>query len=103
MPFIVRPGKNRKYNHIPIYWDQEKEELEERVKKINDDLDMEEKGEYTPNFRGQFGRPRSRYSLWQGSKPVKSYRGKSFFFVINVILVIVIIYLAFKLIPILAG
>lgn len=103
MPIIIKPGKNRKFNHIPIYWNQEKEELEKRVKKIDAELDRKEKGEYIPNISGQFGRPRSRFSLWQGSKPVKSFRGKSFLFLINIILVIAIVYLAMKLIPYLTG
>jgi len=103
MPFIIRPNKNKRFNHIPIYWDKEKEELEERVRKINEDLDSQERGDYIPNIRGKFDRPRSRYSVWQGSKKQKSYKGKSFFFAINVILVIIIIYLAFRLIPFLAS
>lgn len=99
MPFIIRPGKARRFDHIPIYYDKEKEEFEERVNKIKEKMERNEKGEYLPSFKGQFGRPKSRYSLWFNPKKNKSFRGRSIFYVINIFLVVAIIYLAFKLIP----
>jgi len=99
MPFIIRPGKARRFDHVPIYYDKEKEEFEERINKIKDEVERKEKGESISSFKGQFGRPKSRYSLWFNPKKTKSFGGRSIFYVINIVLVIAIIYLAFKLIP----
>ena len=99
MPFIVKPGKNRKFNHVPIYYDKEKEEFEERVNKTKDNLDKKDRGEFVPNIRGKFEKPRSGFSIWQNPKGEKSYKGRSFFFLINIVLVIAIVYLCFKFIP----
>lgn len=47
--------KPRRYEHKPIYWDPQKEALEERVLRVKREMGLEEKPEeYKPQIKGSF-------------------------------------------------
>lgn len=47
--------KPRQYEHKPIYWDPNKEAMEERVRKIKREMGVEESlEEYKPQIKGTF-------------------------------------------------
>lgn len=49
--FNVR--KPRKFNHQPIYYDVNKEALEERINKVKREMDMDaDEATYRPNIKG---------------------------------------------------
>jgi len=49
--------KNKRFNYAPLYYDEQKEELEKRVRQINRELGVEDLSEsdkpYIPNIKGQ--------------------------------------------------
>lgn len=51
--FIRLPGYNR-FNYKPLYYDERKEALEQKIKKYKDQKEAVEKGEYKPDFTGKF-------------------------------------------------
>ena len=48
--------KPRQYSHKPIYWDPDKEELQERIRKVEIEMGVREVPleEYKPQIRGTF-------------------------------------------------
>jgi len=48
--------KPRQYAHKPIYWDPDKEELQERIRKVEIEMGVREVplDEYKPQIRGTF-------------------------------------------------
>jgi hypothetical protein len=48
--------KPRQFEHKPIYWDQRKEALEERIRKVKREMGVQEESleEYKPSIRGTF-------------------------------------------------
>lgn len=48
--------KPRQFEHKPIYWDPQKEALEERVRKVKREMGMEEESleNYKPQIKGTF-------------------------------------------------
>lgn len=54
MGFIFNIKGPRKFNHQPIYYDQRKEELEKRVKKVEKEMGLsDDKEEYVPDIKGK--------------------------------------------------
>ena len=49
--FFFNNQRTRRFEHKPIYWNQEREALEERVARIRKEL--EEKGEISPDKNGE--------------------------------------------------
>ena len=48
--------KPRQFEHMPIYWDPHKEEMDERVRRIKREMGMEEESleNYKPQIKGTF-------------------------------------------------
>jgi len=51
--FIKLPEYNR-FNYKPVYYDERKEALEQKIKEYKNQKDAAEKGEYKPDFKGKF-------------------------------------------------
>lgn len=52
---FLNPRKPKQFNYIPIYYDQEKEKREERIKTIKEKYNNPDtQKEYIPNIKGQF-------------------------------------------------
>ena len=65
LPSFFRTYKNKQFNYIPVYYDQQKEELQERIRKI----EAEAKGDKTDE---EFNR-----SIIKGSfRHMSAYRTK---------------------------
>lgn len=89
---FLKAEKPRRFNYRPIFYDQQKDELQERIKSAQKKQESSEKGEYTPQLKGQF---RKRHeALW--GQPVKS-KGRSvgrwLMLVVYAVLVVGIIYM----------
>ncbi len=63
LPSIFRLPQNNTFNYIPIYYDKDKEAMQERLmkyggtaeeEKINDEEKVNEIKEYKPDIRGKF-------------------------------------------------
>jgi hypothetical protein len=60
LPKFFRTYKHKVFHYIPIYYNQQKEELEERIKRIESDLKGEPSGDYKPSrIKGAFKNIRS--------------------------------------------
>jgi len=56
MRFVYTP-RNKRFNFQPRYWDEEKEELDNRVKRIKQDMGLLENNEpFVPHIKGQMKR-----------------------------------------------
>lgn len=64
IPRFFKLAKPRQFEHIPIYYDPEKEKREERNRRIRQELGMkvDEKRKTTSISRGSFRQYKSRYS-----------------------------------------
>jgi hypothetical protein len=51
---IIKLPEHKKFNYTPVYYDPRKEALEEKVKKIKDELASEKSNDYRPDFKGKF-------------------------------------------------
>ena len=57
LPRFFRNYKHRQFNYIPVYYDQQKEELNERIRRIKKEEsgEKQEEGEYKKSIiRGSF-------------------------------------------------
>jgi len=55
LPKFFRTYKHRQFNYIPRFYDQQKEELKERIRRIENESKKAEKGEYDRSIiRGSF-------------------------------------------------
>jgi len=63
IPRFFRLSKPRQFEHIPIYYDPEKEEREERVRRIKQELGMEveEEKKTSSISRGSFRQYKTRH------------------------------------------
>ena len=89
---FFRLEKPKQFKYIPRFYDEAKEDLQNRIKRVDDELKMKETGEYTPNLRGQF---RRRHEALYGPKagPKSRSVGKWLMLIIYAALIVAIIYL----------
>lgn len=60
LPNFFRTYKNKQFNYMPLYYNQQKEEIEERVRRIESELQGKSTGTYKPGIiRGSFRHMRS--------------------------------------------
>ena len=56
LPSFFRTGDHRRFNFIPRYYDEQKEDLQQRIRQIESDLGVEQGEAYVPKIRkGQMG------------------------------------------------
>lgn len=89
IPSLFRPGKPKPFSYTPLYYDQEKEEREERLRRIKSELGMPEGDEEvkprTIITRGSFN---SRFRKRQ----TKEKRTSAIRLLLIILLLILIIY-----------
>ncbi len=79
--------KPRRFNHIPIYWDPEKEKREEREAAIEKEIANNKDGEYTPKLaRGSFRKYSERLDISERTKANKKLFIKLFFILFVLVL-----------------
>ena len=54
LPRFIKLPEHRKFNYNPVYFDPRKEALEEKIKKIKEEKEGSEDGDYKPDFKGKF-------------------------------------------------
>lgn len=82
--------RNKKFNFQPRYYDQRKEEMEKRVKKIKQELGYSDKDDpYVPGIRGQM-----RAGYFQKAQKIKR-RSNMRMLIILVVLFIILYFLLF--------
>ena len=90
LPKFFRTYKHKQFNYIPLYYNQQKEELEERVKNIENELKGKSSGEYKRGIvKGSFKHMRS---MRKRTDRVSSVR-----LIIIVILLLALVYYLFRL------
>lgn len=52
-------NKNKQFQYIPRYYNEEKEQFDERVKRIEQELGVKVEGSYVPNIKGRMKSPNS--------------------------------------------
>lgn len=93
---FIKMDKPRQFRYIPRFYDEAKEDLQERIKRVDNEIKREETGEYTPNLKGQF---RKRHEALYGPAAQPKGRTVSRWFVLIIYagLVIAIIYLVMNI------
>ncbi len=93
---FLKIEKPKQFNYIPRFYDSAKEDLETRIKMVENELKREETGEYMPNLKGQF---RKRHEALYG--PVSKPKGRSlsrwFVLIIYAVLVVAIIFMVLNI------
>ena len=90
LPNFFRTRKNKQFNYMPFYYNQQKEELEERVRRIESELQGKSAGVFKPSIvKGSF---RNLHSTRK-----RSNRDSSFRLIIIVIILFALAYYLFKL------
>ncbi len=89
LPKFFRTYKNKEFNYIPLYYNQQKEELDERVKRI----EREVKGETAPIFRP--GIIRGSFRNVNGMRR-KAERGSALRVLIIVLLLLALVFYLFS-------
>lgn len=93
---FLKSEKPKQFNYIPRFYDEQKEDLQARIKKVHTKVKSSESGEYVPNLKGQFKKKHE--ALW--GKPIKA-KGRSMrrwmVLIIYATLVVAILYLIINL------
>lgn len=56
LPSFFKIGDHKRFNFIPRYYDEQKEDLEQRIRQIESDMGIEHGEAYVPKIRkGQMG------------------------------------------------
>ena len=72
LPKFFRTYKNKQFNYIPLYYNRQKEELEERIKRIENELQGGKTGDFKPGIiKGSFKRL---HSIREQSNRASSFR-----------------------------
>lgn len=89
LPKFFRTYKHKQFSYMPLYYNRQKEEIEERVKRIEGELKGERTGEYQPGMiRGSF---RHLQSLRKNTNRVSSFR-----LIIIIMVLLAIVYYIFR-------
>ena len=89
--------KPRQFEHKPIYWDPQKEAMEERVRRVKREIGMEELDEnYKPQIKGSFIEQTShlRKSLDKGDDP-RSRTYKNIKLIVLLVVLAVLLWVVF--------
>ena len=93
---FLKIDRPKQFRYIPRFYDEAKEDLEIRIKRVDDQIKREETGEYVPNMKGQF---RKRHEALYG--PTAKSKGRSvsrwFMLIIYAVLVVAIIYMVMNI------
>jgi len=93
---FLKSERPKQFNYIPRFYDERKEELQERINKIKAKAKSATSGEYVPNIKGQFRKKHE--AIW--GKPVKTKKrllSRWMVLIIYATLVVAIIYLIINL------
>lgn len=89
LPKFFRTYKHKQFNYMPLYYNQQKEELEERIKRIEGELKGETTGEYKPGIiKGSF---RHLHSMRK-----KTNRASTFRLMLIIIILLALVYYLFR-------
>lgn len=93
---FLKQEKPKQFRYIPRFYDETKEDLNERIKRVDRELKREETGKYTPNLKGQF---KKRHEALYGptGKSQKSSVSRWLILLIYFGLVVAIIYLVLNI------
>ncbi len=93
---FIKIEKPKQFKYIPRFYDEAKDDLENRIKRIDNEIEREESDEYIPNLKGQF---RKRHEALYGSvvKPKGRTVSRWFVLIIYAALVMAIIYLVMNI------
>lgn len=90
LPKFFRTYKHKQFNYMPLYYNQQKEELEERIRRIESEIQGKPTGEYKPGIiKGSF---KHLHSLRK-----KSDRFSSLRLILIVIILLALVYYLFRL------
>jgi hypothetical protein len=90
LPKFFRTYKHKQFNYMPLYYNQQKEELEERVRRIENELQGKPTGEYKPGIiKGSF---KHLHSMRKKSNRVSSVR-----LIVIILVLIALVYYLLKL------
>ena len=93
---FIKSEKPKQFNYIPRFYDEAREDLENRIKIVDNQIKLEESDEYVPNLKGQFRKKHE--ALWgPSSKPKGRSLGRWFVLIIYAVLVVAIIYLVLSM------
>jgi len=93
---FLKTDRPKQFRYIPRFYDEAKEDLDNRIKRVENELKKEKTGEYTPNLRGQF---RKRHEALYGPTAQSKNRSITRWFVLLIyaVLVVAIIYLVLNI------
>jgi hypothetical protein len=96
---LFKTDQPRQFNFTPRFYDERKEELNNRVESIKKETDNSNSDQYVPNIRG---RMRARHDILYGpsAKPKKGLIGRRVVMLIYVGLVLVIIYYVIRMLSV---
>lgn len=60
IPSLFKTPRHRKFEYRPIYYNQQKEELQERIRKIEQEMGVHQKAEGNSNYRPSIQRGQMR-------------------------------------------
>jgi hypothetical protein len=93
---FLKQERPKQFRYIPRFYDEAKEDLENRIKMVDQELKREKTGEYVPNLKGQF---RKRHEALYGPR-IRSQRSslsRWFILLIYFGLIVAIIYLVLNI------
>ncbi len=93
---FLRQEKPKQFKYIPMYYDEAKEDLQNRIKAVDNKLEQEKTGDYRPSFKGKF-RERHDALYGESAKPRGRSISKWFMLIIYAVLVVAIIYLVLNI------
>ena len=88
---FLRQEKPKQFKYIPMYYDEAKEDLRNRIKAVDNQLEREKTGNYRPNFRGKF-KERHDALYGESGKPKGRSMTKWFMLIIYAVLVVAIVF-----------
>jgi len=96
---LFRSEKPKQFTYIPRFYDERKEELENRIGEIKKEMEQGSDSGYVPNIRG---RMRSRHDALygQGGKPVKSLVSKRLVTIVFIGLILLIGYYLLRILAV---
>jgi hypothetical protein len=90
LPKFFRTYKNKQFNYMPLYYNKQREELEERVRRIESEIQGKSTGEYRPSIiKGSF---KHLHSMRKKSNRVSSFR-----LILIIAILLALVYFLFKL------
>ncbi len=93
---FIKTEKPKQFKYIPRFYDEAKEDLQTRIKMVENEHKSKDSGEYVPNLKGQF---RKKHEALYGPAAKASGRTLSRWFVLIIyaVLVVAIIYMVLNI------